>query len=104
MQLVGATEWFIIKPFIKNSIIWVLIGATIATLLSVSIYFYGAQWLQKNVFVQNENIISMDSFLTQLPLFAGLFAFLLLIGLVVIIPGTYISTKRYLSLKIDDLY
>lgn len=104
MQLVGATEWFIIKPFIKNAVMWVLIGATIATLLSVSIYYYGAQWLQRNVFVQNENVISMDSFLTQLPLFAGLFAFLLLIGLLVIIPGTYISTKRFLSLKIDDLY
>jgi cell division transport system permease protein len=104
MQLVGATEWFIIKPFIKNSVIWVFIGAVIATLLSVSIYYYGAHWLQKNVFIQNENLFTMDSFLTQLPLFAGLFAFLLLIGLVVIIPGTYVSTKRYLSLKIDDLY
>lgn len=104
MQLVGATEWFIIRPFIRNSFYWVLFGASVATLLTTGLYIYGANWLSKNVYNNQETLFSAKSLLAELPVFGGIFAFLLVIGLLVIIPGTYISTKRYLSLKIDDLY
>jgi cell division transport system permease protein len=104
MQLVGATEWFIIRPFIRNSFYWVLFGASIATLLTAGLYMYGASWLSKNVYNSEGSLFSAKSLLAELPVFGGIFAFLLVIGLLVIIPGTYVSTKRYLSLKIDDLY
>lgn len=104
MQLVGATEWFIIRPFIRNSFYWVLFGASVATFLTTGLYIYGANWLSKNVYNNQESLFSAKSLLAELPVFGGIFAFLLVIGLLVIIPGTYISTKRYLSLKIDDLY
>lgn len=104
MQLVGATEWFIIRPFIRNSFYWVLFGATIATLLTIGLYIFGANWLSQNVYNDPSTLFSAKSLLSELPVFGGIFAFLLVIGLLVIIPGTYVSTKRYLSSKIDDLY
>ncbi len=104
MQLVGATEWFIIKPFIRNSIGWVMLGSVIAVLLLGGVYVYGATWIGQNIFAGQTDFFSWGSIKKQLPIFVGIFAFLLLAGLLIIIPGTYVSTKRYLSLKIDDLY
>lgn len=104
MQLVGATEWFIIFPFIRRSVYWVLLGSVLATLITASVYIYGATWLDGNVFNGEGNFLSQNSLLAELPVFAGIFAFLLISGLLVIIPGTYVSTRRFLRLKIDDLY
>lgn len=106
MQLVGATEWFITKPFIRNSAAWVFTGAIIATIMCVGVFYYTNNWLTQNIFTGGENWINpgKEAFLSQLPMFGLLFAFLLLIGWLVIIPGTFWSTKKYLSSKIDDLY
>ncbi|MBC7382675.1 MAG: hypothetical protein H7296_06715 [Bacteroidia bacterium] len=92
MQLVGATHWFIIKPFIWSSIkngIW---GWLLALAMLVTILNFLPNWIPG---IENFN----DSVA-----FAILFGGLFVVGIAISILSSWVSTKKYLNAKIEDLY
>lgn len=92
MQYVGATDWFIIKPFIKMYAFQGLIGALLAIALNALVV--GA------VASQYPGIIELE------PLTPFFYIALVLISFsfVIILPSTYLACKKYLKLDINKLY
>lgn len=104
MQLVGATEGFIIKPFIIKAIVYALIGFAIATMsLAITVYIIAKR---ADELLFSGNMVWLDStHLKQDLVFASSYLFLLLItGIFISSVCTYWSTKRYLHTNIEDLY
>jgi cell division transport system permease protein len=92
MQYVGASDWFIIKPFLSMYSLYAVLSGMIAlTLLSGIIYLAETQLHQNN----------WQLFLPKYALLAG---FLLVLALIISMISVYFSTRRYLRLKIDQLY
>lgn len=100
MQLVGAREWFIIRPFLLRSLFVALLGAVIALGLTIL----------SSYAVYRAILLSYGGSIPNLPQSSGisdysiLFVALLILGVLIVIPTTYLSTRRYLRMKIDDLY
>ncbi len=92
MQYVGASDWFIIKPFIGMYIGYALI----ATLFSWILLRTGVYFIQKELFIS-----LFPNFFKEF-LFLGIF--LLILSLLIVLISVIISTKKYLKLKIDQLY
>jgi cell division transport system permease protein len=92
MQLVGATEGFIRKPFLNVSIIIGLISSFIAIGMLIIVIYISR--------IEIPEIISLQS----LDLFLILFAFVILIGFVISLISTYIAVRKYLKQKVDYLY
>jgi cell division transport system permease protein len=92
MQLIGATEWFIVKPFLKRSAISGMISGFIAILV-VSLVYYLTHY-KFNVTIESSDFV----FLLML---GGL-----LIGMGVFISAlsTYFAVKKYIGVKLDELY
>ncbi len=98
MQLVGASEWFIIKPFILKSLVLTALSGVIAF---VFIYLSDkglTAWIEGNFF-QVERIFKSD-----ITIYSILFATIMILGVCIVLPSTYFATKKYLRLRIDDLY
>lgn len=89
MRYVGATEWFVILPFIFEGIIIGLISSGLAYLVEMYMYGYVVSMMSENF--KFLTIISFESIRWQL-----LWAFLG-IGVVTGIIGSTISTRRYLK-------
>lgn len=100
MQLVGAREGFIIKPFLVRSLIVALLGAVIASALTLAASYGVYQLILYSYGGSVPNLPPMSGIRDYSILFAGL----LILGLVIVLPTTYFSTRRYLRMKIDDLY
>lgn len=95
MQLVGATKWFIIKPFLKEAFWMGFIGAIIAALPIV-----GIQYLYSYFALGNDDIFTL---LQEINLwFILIFVFIL--GITLTFISTWIATLRYLKLKTEQLY
>jgi cell division transport system permease protein len=92
MQLVGATHWFIIKPFVFRSFFNGLYGGLLATGLLVFILY-----ILPNYFPQIQYLYNTESF-------ALLFVILLVAGVLVSMISSWFSTNKYLKTKIEDLY
>ena len=92
MQYVGASDWFIIKPFIGMYLTYAIVSSLIAIgLLGSIVYLFEKQMNESN----------WQLFLPQYGLLAG---FLLLLAIVIVLASVFFSTRRYLKLKIDQLY
>lgn len=104
MQLVGATEWFIIKPFVIRSIFNVLIAAVFSMVLTLFTFFFVGGWIQSNILGNSTELFSLEIFQTDIKIYCILFVTLIGLGLLIVIPGTYYATQKYLRLKVDDLY
>jgi cell division transport system permease protein len=92
MQLVGATRSFIRRPFIRNGIIDGLVSAIFAIgLLMVVLYF---------LFQEIPELIQM----IDLKLYIALIVTVLLLGILVSWFCTWLSVRRYLRMKTDELY
>lgn len=104
MQLVGATETFIIKPFISKAFYYATIGFVIAALfLSLTVYIIVKQ--ANELLFSGSAIWTNSAHLKQDIVFASLYLlFLLIIGIIISSVCTYWSTKRYLHSNIEDLY
>lgn len=92
MQLVGATSWFIKRPFLGQGLLHGIYGSIIAIgLLGGLIYL-----------AQHE----MPEFfeLQDLQTFAVVFAIVLATGIIISITSTLFAVQRYLRLKLNDLY
>lgn len=92
MQLVGATRWFIVKPFIGRSVVDGLVSSALAVL---------ALGLLLNVVIQfvPELYALQDAELT-----VALFGLVAVVGLVFTLFSTYLAVNKYLKMKLDDLY
>ncbi len=92
MQLVGATRWFIIKPFIMRGLLNGFISGTIAILgLMGAIYWY---------------MYAYPNMVLDIPLlsFAAVFAGVMVTGLFISTISTWRAVSKYLTLKLDELY
>jgi cell division transport system permease protein len=92
MQYVGASDWFIIKPFLGMYFVYALISVGVSLLMLSGIIYLAEMQLHQN---------NWQLFLPQYALLTG---FLLVLALVICLVSVYFSTKRYLKLKIDQLY
>ncbi|MFO8128909.1 MAG: permease-like cell division protein FtsX [Bacteroidales bacterium] len=92
MQLVGATRGFIARPFIFKGIMQGIYSAIIAILLLSGIIYFS-----QGEFPELVNLQDVD-------LFASLFGFVLLLGLIMAWISTYFAVRRYLRIKADNLY
>lgn len=92
MQLIGATERFIQKPFLLRGIIQGLIGSVITIVLLVFTLYFA----QKKIPELRE--------LQDAALFIKLFIFVTILGLVISWVSTALAVKKYLRIKTDFLY
>jgi cell division transport system permease protein len=93
MQMVGATRWFISKPFDTRAIINGLLSALLA-IAAISIIIYGVEnwWLPE------------IKALRDVGMMLTLFFVLILIGISITFISTHRSVTKYLKMKLDDLY
>jgi len=92
MKLVGATEWFITKPFIKNGIIIGAISGVLASFILITLVILTASFLL-NINI-SLSIINLGS----------LALFLIVLGVLISLISTKKAVNKYLKLKLDDLY
>jgi cell division transport system permease protein len=92
MQLVGATAAFIRKPFLVSGILQGLVASLLAMIALAAILLYTSQ--------RFDYILNATDWLYLLILFAILTA----TGILITYFSTYLSVKKFLKLKIDELY
>ena len=92
MQLVGATEGFIIRPFMKYFVIQGIIGA----LLSLVLLTFFLMAMFKNV-PELAVLINFGNL-------ALIYVSVLVLGVILTTLSTYFSMQKYLRADIDDLY
>lgn len=92
MQLVGATEGFIIKPFLKSFVIQGVIGSVLSLAL-LSVFLYR---IMKDV----PELASLTSFGS----FAVIYISVLVLGVLLTTLSTLLAMRKYLRADIDDLY
>lgn len=92
MQMVGATHWFITKPFAIKSFLHGLYGGIIACLLMTGLLYWIPFW------------VSDIQLLYDNMQFALLFGIIVVAGIIISMVSSLISTNHYLRMKIDDLY
>jgi cell division transport system permease protein len=92
MQMVGATQGFIRKPFLVRGVYQGLISGFLSILLLTGTFLL--------INSEVENLIT----LAHLDLLLVLFAFVLLLGVIIAWISTWLAVMRYLRLKTDLLY
>jgi cell division transport system permease protein len=98
MQLVGASEWFIIKPFVLKAIGLTFLSTVFAFGLVVVCNTALTKWVEGNFF-EVQQIFKSD-----ITIYSILFASITILGLCIVLPSTFFATKKYLRLRINDLY
>jgi len=93
MQMVGATRWFISKPFDTRAMINGLISAILA-IIAIALIIYGVEkyWLPEMKALRDNTMLAL--------LFLGI----ILIGISITFISTHRSVTKYLKMKLDDLY
>jgi cell division transport system permease protein len=92
MQLVGAKNWFIQRPFILRAAGYGLLAGLIASAL---------MWILSDY--ARKKIADLN-LLHQPNQFVTLLGILLLLGIVVAVVSTYFSIRKYLKMSLDQLY
>ncbi len=92
MQLVGATEGFIRRPFMTISLIHGLISSIIAIIMLIGVISISRKEIPEII-----NLQSLDLFLM-------LFAFVIALGFVISLISTFFAVRKYLKIKVDYLY
>ena len=92
MQMVGATRWFIAKPLNIRAIINGAISATIAIIL-----VYGLTLAAENFLPELKALHDTRTLIL-------LFVLLLIMGIAITLFSTYRSVRKYLRMKLDELY
>lgn len=92
MQLVGATQSFIRRPFVINGIYRGIVGAICANAMLVGVLF----------FIRNQvpEMIGQE----QIEIVAILFIIVILLGIVISWISTALAVRRYLRLNMEELY
>lgn len=92
MQLVGATSWFIKKPYLIKSLLMGLISVVVSSLLLFAVVAAGDKQLPELAALRDQ----------MLTVYIGIG--LLALGLIISFLSTWIAINRYLRYKIDELY
>ncbi len=92
MQLVGATRWFIQRPFLLKGLMQGLMGAALAIVLITGLIYLIHQ--QMADFFQ----------ILDLRTFAILFGGVILLGLLISFVSTLLAVRKYLRIKPRNLY
>ena len=92
MKLVGATHWFIRKPYIKRSVLNGVIAAVIALafLTGLVFYFQSEFGLQAQMITRNTQLIV-----------AGV---VVVLGILLTAVSSYFAVGRYLRMRTNDMY
>lgn len=92
MQLVGATRWFIRKPFVLRAMRSGLMGGIFASVLVGVLLVIGRRWLP---------FINLQDHL----LFYGIIACtLILLGIIISGMASLVAVNKYLRMRLDDLF
>ncbi len=92
MQLVGATEKFIRKPFLAQAVLQGIIGALIALLLLATLIYFALKNIPELLQLQNQMGILI------------LFASILILGVVLTSFATFLAIRKYLRAKTEELF
>ena len=92
MQLVGATNTFIRKPFLWRSLFHGICSAFIAMIMLV----FSLYWVEKQI----EGILSV----TDIQLLGSLFLIVFFLGISLSCISTFFAVNKYLNIKTDNLY
>ncbi len=92
MQLVGATQGFIRKPFLNKSIFNGLLSGIIAVCMLCAVLYF-----------TNERTLNFSDMHNQVLIYA-LFAGLVFLGIFVAFISTYFAINKYLRTRTEDLY
>lgn len=92
MQMVGATRWFISKPFDVKAVVNGLVSALIAIIVLVIFIIGVEKWLPEIKALRDYTLLTM------------LFLAIIIIGIVITFISTHRSVTKYLKMKLDDLY
>lgn len=93
MQLVGAKRSFIIRPFLRRSVLYGLLGSLIAILLLAVLVFIAYNQLNIHFAVAD----------VQLP-YAIIVGIIIVMGIAISYISTYFSIRYYLNQKDEQLY
>ncbi|MCP4124004.1 MAG: hypothetical protein GY751_19830 [Bacteroidetes bacterium] len=94
MQLIGATRYFILKPFLGKSIRNGVISAVLASVLIIGIILYVKKRYAFNIVAEEMLIFAAPVLLLSL----------VAIGVLLSVLSTWISVRKYLMVKLDELY
>ncbi len=92
MQLIGATQSFIQKPFLTTAIRNGLVSAVLAIGVMGGLLIYINR--RYNALVVQED----------LPILAAIFISVLVLGVLISLFSTFFTVRKYLRLKLDELY
>ncbi|MBX2912843.1 MAG: permease-like cell division protein FtsX [Cyclobacteriaceae bacterium] len=92
MQLVGATGWFIQRPFLYRSMAHGLLAGAVASGLLVGLIALGNQRIEDLQLIQNTERLAI------------LIVVLLVTGIIVALLSTLRAVNKYLKLSLDQLY
>lgn len=92
MQLVGATQSFIRRPFVLQGIKHGIFGAIIAILMLIGVLSFAQKQLPELAELQDEKML------------ATLFGVVIVIGIFIAWISTSLAVRKYLRLKADDLH
>jgi cell division transport system permease protein len=92
MQLIGATQHFIRKPFIIKGIIQGVISAAVAIILLIFTIGFARKQVPELVDLQD------------IDMFLSLFLFVIILGVFLAWISTYFAVRKYLKIKTDNLY
>ena len=92
MQLIGATQSFIQKPFLATAIKNGILSAILAIGIMAALLIYLNR--RYNSLVGQED----------LPILAGIFIAVLVLGVLISLFSTFFTVRKYLRLKLDELY
>jgi len=91
MQLVGATEGFIRRPFVWKGILYGVVSAVIALLFLTGVIVVARENIPELVLIENDTLIG------------GLYLFIIVMGMVVSGFSTWLAVDRYLGKDINNL-
>jgi cell division transport system permease protein len=92
MQLVGATKWFIQKPFLFRASFYGLVAGALASALVVLLLYFATQRVEELKLIQNNERLTW------------LCTSLLFTGVIVAFASSYQAVNKYLKLSLDELY
>lgn len=92
MQMVGANNSFIRKPFLQQSLYWGIYGALIANLVILSGFYTYKKELT--------GIISIS----DISIAAYIFALVIFLGIVISYFSTWFAVNKFLKMKFDELF
>lgn len=92
MQLVGATRWFIIRPFILRGFLNGILSGLLGVCILLGLAYYAQNYV--SLLFKQQDILE----------FSILFAGLIIAGALISGLSTFFAVHKYLRMKLDDLY